>query len=119
MSTVAAVAYDLELESGSTWSMLCRYVYPADINGVQAPAIPQDWVVTAQFRPHANSTALLAELVPDVDYEAGEFTLELTAAQTESFPGVGAWGVELAHPDGEPVHRLVQGKFSTSLQVVR
>lgn len=116
---MAAATHNLELEAGATWSLGVRYLLPPDVDGVRASAIPDGYVVTAQWRRHPNDSTTLISITPTVDYDAGSFVLSLTAAQTRSLPSLSVWGVEVSAPGGEPTTRLIEGKCSTSLEIVR
>ncbi len=116
---MAASTYNLELEAGATWSLGVRYLLPPDVDGVRASAIPSGYVATAQWRRHPNDVTTLLSITPTIDYDEGSFILTLTAAQTRSLPNVAVWGVEVAAPGGEPTIRLIEGKCTTSLEIVR
>jgi hypothetical protein len=110
--------YDLDLTAGSRWTLLCRYLLPPDELGVRAPGIPAGWVARAQFRNHPNQATPLITLEPVVDYGAGEFTLELTAAQTRTLPSLGYWAVAIEAPDDSDGIELARGKVNVAAEGV-
>ncbi len=116
---MTAVKYDLDLEAGASWTLGVRYLLPPDEDGVRASALPEGWIATMQIRKHANDTTTLVSTHPSIDYDAGSFTMYLSSSQTRSLPPVCVWGVEVAHPEGDPVVRLIEGKCSVSLEIVR
>lgn len=116
---MTAVKYDLELEAGASWSLGVRYLLPPDADGLRASAIPEGWIATLQFRRHPNDVTTLISYHPSINYDDGAFTMYLSAAQTRSLPVKCVWGVEVAHPDGDPAVRLIEGTCSVSMEIVR
>ena len=116
---MAAVEHNLELEAGATWSLGVRYLLPPDVDGHRASALPAGWTATAQWRRHPNDATTLLSINPVIDHDAGSFVLTLTAVQTRSLPSTCVWGVEVAAAGGEPTVRLIEGKCSVSLEIVR
>lgn len=116
---MTAVKYDLELEAGASWTLGVRYLLPPDADGVRASALPNGWIATVQFRRHPNDVTTLISMHPSIDYATGSFTMYLSSSETRSLPSKCVWGVEVAHPDGDPVARLIEGVCSVSMEIVR
>lgn len=111
--------YDLDLVAGSRWSMVVRCLLPPDELGVQNPGIPAGWIARAQFRNHPNQATPLITLTPTVDYDAGEFALELTGAQTRTLPSLGFWAVAIEAGDDSDGIELARGRVNVALEGVR
>lgn len=112
---MSAVTYDLDLEAGASYSV--EFVYK-DPNGT--PIDLTGWAASAMIRKSAyESGAALVSVTPAIDGPAGKVTLALTAAQTRTAQDATVWALEIAHPSGEPVVRLAQGRVKVSPEVVR
>lgn len=100
---------DLSIEAGATFELLFRYKLPNGSSAVNAGD-----TVKIVFKAHPNAAAVLLTKEPVPNPSTGEFTLLLTSAETLTLGTQGAWGAEIADDSGEPVTRLIQGKYNVS-----
>lgn len=114
---MAAAAYDIEVEAGASFSMTFAY---RDAAGDPVPL--SGWSARFQVRESVRAAGepVFEQDPMPFDDVTSMVTLTLTAAETAAFSRSSyAYGIELAHPSGEPVIRLAQGKFKVSAEVVR
>ena len=107
-----AVRHKLYVEAGATLTRQFEYT---DNDGE-----PFDLVgYTAKMQIRDADGALAVEVIPEINVETGEISIELSAAQTSTLTGTGyVWAIELYAPDGYVV-RLVEGGVRVSPEVVR
>lgn len=115
---------DIDFIFGASWpengELLVKYLTAPDPDTLlQSSAIPAGYIARIQFRPHPNSTEVLLELLPDIDYVAGTFPWRLDAAQTAALPSLSHWGLQLESPDGLTVVPLAGGRVNGHLKAVR
>ena len=114
---MAAADYTLEIEAGASFSETFQLVDESDV-----PVPLSGWSARFQVRDsvRAEGDPVYEQDPMPFDDVTSTVTLTLTAAETAAFTRASyAFGIELAHPSGEPVIRMVQGKFKVSPEVVR
>lgn len=98
-------------------------------------AVDEPWDLTgstlrAQIRRTYADVGVLAAFACDLtDAAAGAYSLTLTAEQTSALPTtrkrdgthptLWVWDLELVHPDGETVERLLEGTVQVNPEVTR
>jgi hypothetical protein len=117
----SVITYDIDLVLGASWPergpLHVTYLVPGTPS--PAPGIPAGYLARAQWRQHPNSSLVLLELLPVIDYAAGSFDLSLTSEQTPLLGTLSHWGLQLESPDGLVQVPLAEGRTNGALKTVR
>jgi hypothetical protein len=115
------IKHDIDLVLGASWpergALHVTYLVPGTPNPV--PGIPAGYIARAQWRSHQNSSVVLMELLPAIDYMTGSFDLSLDATQTPLLGTLSHWGLQLESPDGKIQIPLAEGRCNGAGKTVR
>ena len=112
---MSAALYSFSIEAGATFDPLVFQYTRAgtDFSG---------WTAQLQARRMYSSSVALLDIAPTLvsSTDTATVTVEMTAEVTKALPpGVFPYALEISHPDGEPVIRLVEGVVTVDREVVR
>lgn len=109
-----AAVYTLHIDAGATFTRQFEYT-----NDDGTPFNLTGWTALMHIRPSVDGNLTL-EHVPTITPSTGTLAITLTAEETSSLTAPEyVYAIELTHPEGEPVIRLVQGSIKVSPEVVR
>lgn len=113
------IRYDVDFVIGASWPERGPLLVSYLLADGTTSGIPDGYLARAQWRPHPNSTVLLLEQTPSIDYDAGSFEIFLESQDTAGLGSLSHWGLQLESPDGSVKVPLAQGQFNGSLNTVR
>lgn len=113
------IRYDVDFVIGASWPERGPLLVSYLLSDGATSGIPAGYLARAQWRPHPNSTTLLLEKTPSIDYDAGSFEIFLEAEDTAGLGSLSRWGLQLESPDGHVKVPLAKGEWNGSLNTVR